>query len=504
MKLSKSDYMLFLRHPAWLWLKKYDKSKLPAPDENLQAMFDEGHDFEQYAESLFPGGIKLGFNNYDEYVNLPARTQDALHTGAEVIFQGRFEVDNLTCITDVLFKHPDGSFDLIEIKASTKAKPEHEYDLAFQLLVLEKAGLKIRNIAVMHANKEYVRNGEIVPAEFVGKTDITEKVRALMSTTLLQVDMAFEVLANRTMPDISPRFVNQLGINGKSSPWLEEWMEIFKGITGEIDTYSIYNLAYPSPEQLGQLEDLGITSILEMNEDQALRDKQKVQIRTTKKNERIIEVEKIKAFLDTLQYPLYFFDYETLSTLVPQFDRFSPYKDYPFQYSLHVIESPGAEVQHKEYLHSDASDPMSGLLAQLRQDIGDAGTVLTWNMSYEKGCNDRMADLYPEYADFLADLNARIDDLMTPFAKMWFFDKDFFGSASVKKVLPVLAPDLSYKELEVDNGLLARRLWTDTVLNGKNGHNRTEVMYNLRKYCELDTFGMVRILEELRKIVTTQ
>ncbi len=496
--------MLFLRHPAWLWLKKYDKTKLPPVDENTQAMFDAGHDFEQYAESLFPGGVKLGFNNYIEYLSLPARTTQALQNGAEVIFQGRFEVDNLTCITDVLFKHPDDSFDLIEIKASTKAKPEHEYDLAFQLLVLEKAGLKIRNIAVMHANKEYVRNGEVVPAEFVGKTDITEKVRALMSTTLLQVDMAFEVLANRTMPDISLRFVNQLGINGKSSPWLEEWMEIFKAIKGEFDTYSIYNLAYPTPEQLGQLEDLGITTIHEMTEDQALRDKQMVQIRTTKTNERIIDSEKIKTFLDTFQYPLYFFDYETLATLVPQFDRFSPYKDYPFQYSLHVIENPGAEVQHKEYLHNQASDPMPGLLAQLRQDIGDTGTVLTWNMSYEKGCNDRMAELYPEYADFLADLNSRIEDLMTPFAKIWFFDKDFFGSASVKKVLPVLAPELSYKDLEVDNGLLARRLWTDTVLNGKNGHVRTEVVYNLRKYCELDTFGMVRIFEELGKIVTTQ
>ncbi len=501
MTLSKSDYMLFIRHPAWLWLKKYDKSKLPAPDENLQAMFDAGHEFEAYAEALFPGGIKLGFNNYNEYLSLPSRTSHSLQNGAEVIFQGRFEADNLTCITDVLFRHPDGSFDLIEIKASTKAKPEHEYDLAFQLLVLEKAGLKIRNIAVLHANKEYVRSGKIDRTQLVGKTDITEKVRALMSTTLLQVDMAFEVLTSKIMPDISPRYINQLGISDKSTPWLEEWMEIFKKIKGGFETYSIYNLSYPSPEQLGQLEDLGINTIHEMTEDQGLRDKQKVQIRTTKTNERIVDIEKIKAFLDTFQYPLYFFDYETLSTLVPQFDRYSPYKDYPFQYSLHIIESPSAEVQHKEYLHSEVSDPMPGLLAQLKQDIGDTGTVLTWSMKYEKGCNDRMAKVYPEYTDFLANLNYRIKDLLDPFAKMWFFEKDFFGSASIKKVLPVLAPELSYKELEVDNGLLARRLWTDTVLNGKNGHNRTEVMYNLRKYCELDTFGMVRILEELKKII---
>lgn len=501
MVLSKSDYMLFLRHPAWLWLKKHDKDTLPAVDENTQAMFAAGHDFEAYAESLFPGGVKLGFANYDEYLTLPARTSQALQNGAEVVFQGRFEVDNLTCIVDVLQRNPDSTFDLIEIKASTKARPEHEYDLAFQLLVLEKAGLRIRNIVVMHANKEYVRKGEIDPAEFVGRTDITEKVRSRMGTTLLQVDRAFEVLASQTTPDISPRHINQLGIPGKSSPWLAEWMEIYKGIKGEFDTYSIYNLAYPNPEQLGKLEDLGITTMYEMDEDQGLRDKQKVQIRTTKTNERMVDAEKIKAFVETFRYPLYFFDYETLSTVVPQFDAYSPYNDYPFQYSLHIIESPGAKVQHKEYLHGEASDPMPGLLAQLKQDIGDSGTVLAWNMGYEKGCNDRMAALYPDYADFLADLNARIEDLMTPFAKMWFFDKDFFGSASVKNVLPVLVPELSYKELEVDNGLLARRLWTDTVLNGQNENKRLEVMYNLRKYCELDTFAMVRILEELEKVV---
>ena len=111
-----------------------------------------------------------------------------------------------------------------------------------------------------------------------------------------------------------------------------------------------------------------------------------------------------------------------------------------------------------------------------------------------------MAELYPEYADFLADLNDRID-LMTPFAKMWFFDKDFFGSASVKKVMPVLAPELSYKELNVSDGLLARRMWTQTVLEGKNRERRPMIMDDLSRYCTLDTFAMVRVLEELKKIV---
>ncbi len=71
--ISKSDYMLFLRQPAWLWLKKNEPSKLPPVDAATQAMFDAGHAFEPYVESLFPEGVTLGFNDFDEYRSLPLR-----------------------------------------------------------------------------------------------------------------------------------------------------------------------------------------------------------------------------------------------------------------------------------------------------------------------------------------------------------------------------------------------------------------------------------------------
>src|ERR1035437_10274794 len=143
-QISKSDYMLFLKHPAWLWLKKHDKNKLPPTSPSLQVIFDEGHLFEKYAEELFPNSTKLGFNDYNEYLSLPKRTSEALSNGSTTIFQGRFEHDNITCIVDVLEKVGDGKFDLFEIKSSTSVKSEHIDDLAFQVLVLEGSGLKIR------------------------------------------------------------------------------------------------------------------------------------------------------------------------------------------------------------------------------------------------------------------------------------------------------------------------------------------------------------------------
>lgn len=495
MLFSKSDYMLFLRHPAWLWLKKYQKEKLPSIDEATQEIFDVGHDFEGYAEELFPEATKLSFRNYNEYVSLPARTTAVLKAGVKTILQGRFEADGITCIIDVLDRVSEDTFDLIEIKSSSKAKPEHEYDLAFQLAVLTKAGIKVKNLALIHANGEYVREGDVDSTQLTEKTDVTEKVHALSEVTEEQIKKAFDVLSQREMPDISPRFANQLNV--PRVQWLAEWIDIYKTLNPNLDPYSIYSLSYPSADQVGKLEDAGITLLKDVSDEECLRDKQLAQVKTTRENKRILKKEKIKEFLGTFQYPLYFFDYETFSSVIPDFDGLSPYKDYPFQYSLHIIDSPGAEARHTEYLHQENSNPMPALLEKLKQDIGDAGTVLAWHMPYEKGCNSLMAKLYPGYKEFLEKLNERIKDLKTPFSEMWFFDKDFFGSASVKGVLPVLCPELSYKELAVSDGLASRRTWTQTFLQGKNQEQKEQIVSDLSKYCTLDTFAMVRILEEL-------
>jgi hypothetical protein len=136
----------------------------------------------------------------------------------------------------------------------------------------------------------------------------------------------------------------------------------------------------------------------------------------------------------------------------------------------------------------------------MKNDLGDKGTILTWNMKYEKECNNNMAEVYPEHKEYLQKINERINDLMIPFYNQWLVDKDFFGSASVKKVLPVMAPDQSYKELNVSDGLKARRTWMQTVMEDKNTWNKEEIFKDLRDYCKLDTYAMVRILEELKKI----
>ena len=496
---------MFLKHPTWLWLKKYDKSKIPIPDEDLQARFDEGTLFEEYAEKLFlPAqagleAVKLGYKNDGvfsgtKYYALPELTKAELEKGTKIMMQGRLEVDNLTSVFDVLEKVDKNTFDLHEIKSSTMVKPDHIPDLAFQTIVLEKAGLSIRNMYVLHVNNEYIRKGEIDIKKLVKKTLVTEEVRAHIDETLDNIGKAFKVLSNsKEMPDISPRFLKQGS--------MEEWLEIFGLVKGDISRYSIYKLGGLTPKKAGLLEDLGIELMSNIPLDFDLSEKQQKQVAAVKSGEPEIDKEEIRKFLSTFEFPLHFFDYETLSGVIPAFDGTRPYQQVPFQYSLHIQNESDGSLAHKEYLHTENSDPVPPLLKQMKKDFNGQGTVVSWYKQFEMKRNDEMALMYPEFANFLNGINDRMVDLMVPFSKGWFVDKDFFGSASLKAVLPVLVPELSYQELEVSHGGMAQRVWMETVLNGESTGNKDEIMGHLRKYCALDTYAMYTIYKSLLELV---
>ncbi|HUD19244.1 MAG TPA: DUF2779 domain-containing protein [Patescibacteria group bacterium] len=493
MTLSKSDYLLFLKHPAWLWLKKHDRRKLPPVDENLQAVFDAGHMFEKYAEKLFPGGVTLGFSedDFDTYLSLPARTTQALRDGATTIFQGRFESNNITCICDVVVKVNDSTVDLYEIKSSTEAKELHEHDLAFQMIVLESCGYTVRTIKVLHANNTYVRQGAIDPQQLVMSTDITETVKEMREDTKYHITKALEVMAAPTIPDISP-------IHAQFQS-LGEWIEIYKTFHS-VSAGSIYSLCRLNVKLIEELEDRHIEMIADIPEDIALRPQQKLQVRATKENKVLIRASDIRTFLSQFVFPLYFLDYETLANVVPEFDGTRSYQQVPFQYSLHILDAPGSEVRHVSYLHTEKTNPVLPLSQSLLSHIGTTGTVLVWHESFEKGRNTEMGELFPEFKAFYREVNKRIIDLKIPFSEGWYVHKDFLGSASIKKVLPVLVPELSYTALDIHEGNSAQRLWMETVLEGEHAAERAKVFQNLDKYCTLDTRAMVRIYEKLTAI----
>ena len=115
-----------------------------------------------------------------------------------------------------------------------------------------------------------------------------------------------------------------------------------------------------------------------------------------------------------------------------------------------------------------------------------------------------MAERYPDYRDTLLGINDRIYDLMEIFRKGYYIHPDFRGSASIKKVLPVLVPDFAgrYTDLSISNGETAMLAWEELLKGELPPDQEEQIRNNLLKYCELDTLAMVKIWETLRKIIS--
>jgi hypothetical protein len=328
--------------------------------------------------------------------------------------------------------------------------------------------------------------------QIVATTDVTEDVKNELHRTARNIKGAIEVMESSEMPDPAPARA-QMGS-------LEEWLEVYKNIV-PVGEGSIYELCRLNTDTIRLLDEEGITKLAEIPLELVSVKQQTWQLESLKKGEPIYDQKRLRKFLGELEYPLYFFDYETLGSVVPYFDGTRPYQQLPFQYSLHVIESPGAELKHMGYLHSDNTNPAKPLSEALKRQIGDKGTVITWNMSFEKGCNTLLGNMLPEFKEFYENLNGRINDLMLPFKNGMYVDYRFGGSASIKKVLPVVVPELSYKSLDIQAGDDAQRSWMDAVLYGTRAAEKDQILKNLEEYCKLDTFAMVEIFRFLTDLL---
>ena len=80
---------------------------------------------------------------------------------------------------------------------------------------------------------------------------------------------------------------------------------------------------------------------------------------------------------------------------------------------------------------------------------------------------------------------------------MTITDPAFTGSASIKAVLPVLVPELTYDDLDIREGSSASRLWKEVTLINPDASEREKVYADLVDYCTLDTWAMVAIHRKL-------
>ena len=123
-------------------------------------------------------------------------------------------------------------------------------------------------------------------------------------------------------------------------------------------------------------------------------------------------------------------------------------------------------------------------------------------MGFEKSVIKALSELYPDLSDHLMNIHNNIKDLMVPFQKGYYYTKDMKGSYSIKYVLPSLFPneeDLNYKNLDlIHNGSEAMNAFAE--LENKSKEEIEYIRERLLRYCELDTYAMVKIYDKLKKL----
>lgn len=458
--LSKTDFMHYVECPCLLWLRKRRPDLLPPDiDEGLEQVFENGRKVDFEARRLFPGGTEISGMVFDGWDN----TRKAFRSGANVLFQPTAIAGEIHARADVLTRNRRGGWDLREVKSSTTVKEDHYFDLAFQRVCFERARVPIKSTHLVHINNRYVRHGEIDPEKLFASEDVSAKVDAAVSWVKKEIPKALEVTRWAKTP-------------GQ------------RNVDACVDVRKCEYLGYYVKELPKDLR----MKVMEERHVDPLPDPP------------IITIDKpaVRRALAGLRYPLHYLDYETFSPAIPMFDGYRPYQRVTFQYSMHVKPAPDARLIHAAYLEEEAVDPTVRLAAHLRKHASDKGTFVAWNAKFEMGCNTEMGERAREFAPFFRSVNARMFDPMLLFKRRHgpYQHSGFAGSASLKKVLPVLVPSLSYKTLAIQEGETASNSWP-TLTDPKSPAAKHRKLYeDMLEYCGMDTMAMVRIVEHLQRL----
>jgi len=471
MKLTKSNFLTFLDSPLHLWAEvnhKLEDKKLSVYE---QLIAKQGYEVENLAKKFLEQKVTTDY---------PAdSTIDFQH----ILTDGNYE----SRIDALVHDTANNTYDLYEIKSSTKIDKQNKYDVTFQHLI-GKATLPINKTYLVHVNRDYVKNGELDLNEFFVIEDMSEVIAKLEDEVFARRAKALQLIENLSPPNDDHCY------KVKTCPCLQLCHP-------NLSDYSVYDLSWWKKGQYEKLVAKGYQNLNEISESEELNPKQILQIRSIKNNQPIIDDEGIQRELGNLTFPLYFLDYETYGPAVPIHDGYKPYQHITFQYSLHVMESADdKELKHYEFIADDRNEPSKQLVEELLKVIGKEGSIIVWNKSFEKKRNEELALLQPMYAEELEQINERVYDLMDIFKKGLYVDYRFHGSASIKKVLPVLVPELSYDELEIGEGATAMTKWWEMVSENISDGEKEKIKQNLLKYCELDTKAMEEIWGRLRKL----
>lgn len=475
--LSKSKIIAHRQCPKRLWLQ-INRPELIQISAATQVRLDEGNKVGDIARQNHPGGVFIETLNRQEAIGL---TKDAV-AKHQAIFEGAFFEDDVVIRADLLLPEMDG-YRLVEVKSSTGVKGYHVDDVTVQSWVMEKAGCKPTSMALSYINNQFVYQGDGNYEGLFSEADLSDQVKPNVSQVQSWVDAAKKTLASRVEPVVSPGeqctdpftcdFIGYCSPPEEGVEYPVEILPYGKAVAAQLRADGFKDLRDVPVELLSNPKHLKVHAV-------------------TCSGEALLEPEAI-AQIQALPYPRYFLDFETIVFAVPIWVGTRPYMQLPFQWSCHIERADGS-IAHKEFLDLSGNDPRETFATTLIEAVSTQGPVVVYNAGFEGARIKELAAAFPHLASELLAIPERFFDLL-PLARNHYYHPDMKGSWSIKDVLPTIAPELDYANLEVSDGGMAQEAYKEAISSQTTSERKEKVRNAMLKYCEQDTVAMVKIVK---------
>ena len=482
-RLSKSKIISGLQCEKRLWLEVHQPAAGAPPTAEVQHRFDAGNRVNDIARALHENGHLIEVVDGD-FVSAIADTRRVLaETPEKPVFEGTFFHRNVLVMADILTKG-DAGYCLVEVKSSASVKAPHYPDCAVQAWVLEGAGVPLERVELAHINTDFMYGGD---GDYRG---------------LLHFEDMGDAIADH---------------KSQVTRWVSRFQQVVEGQQPNIDTGDHCNSPYPCPfiehcsapgaqypvTCLPRDNNKRVANALEAEGIHDIRDiplgyldnpihEWVRRVTVSGKAELNPAAKKI---IIAQPYPRYFLDFESIAFAVPIWKDTRPYQQLPFQWSCHIASASG-ELTHAEFLDTTGKPPMRSFTETLLRTVGDPGPIFVYS-SFEKTCLNKLAKRFPDLADDIRLVIARLVDLL-PVTRAHYYHPDMLGSWSLKSVLPTIARHLDYSDLgEVQDGVGAGIGYEEAIHPDTDPARVESLTADLRAYCKRDTKALVALVEFL-------
>jgi len=483
--VSKQIFLNALVCPTLGWLLRSGEiiKQITEAELTLGERFriEQGIEIGRRARELYLGGLLI---DEVDLVSASKKTKGFMNDPSiSIIFEGAFLIDGFVARADIL-KRKGNSWHVIEVKSSMNDKEEFIDDMAYTAMVIDRCGFSISSVSLLLVSKDFRLGME--NEELFVEIDHTDEVLVRVEEFKPFWQQIEEITRAPSKPE--PQLLFEC-----------RKCELFKECAGKNIENHIFDIPRLSQSKFDQLAELRIICIEDVPDSFPLTENQ-TRVRDCVQSKKPSVGTTLKNDLQSISWPAYYLDFETVMTAIPLYPDIAPYTQIPTQYSIHKCSDNGLIADHLEYLADPSKDCRKELAQNLINDLGEDGSIVIYS-TFEKAVINSLGRLYPDLLGKLNSLAGRMVDLRAIIGKN-YYHPDFHGSTSIKVTLPVLVPGMSYDNLEIADGDSAMVAFAYLALGKyKEAKEIESVRRNLLEYCKQDTLAMVKLHHKLAEYV---